>query len=72
MSEDREEKSQTLNLSTWRGPHHFQSWKVEVQTESMKGFIKYIPKSGQHAFAKIQMEVDPAAALFTFHKVCTL
>eukprot|EP00961_Rhodomonas_salina_P002424 33645-Rhodomonas_salina.1 len=59
MSEREEDKQLVLNLSAWRGSTHFQTWKVELQTECMLLQIEYIPKSAQHAFAKIQMEVDP-------------
>eukprot|EP00961_Rhodomonas_salina_P071721 963259-Rhodomonas_salina.1 len=48
------------NLSSWKGAQHFSTWKVELQTECMRLKIEYIVKSAQHAFSRIQMEVDPA------------
>eukprot|EP00961_Rhodomonas_salina_P222968 3015036-Rhodomonas_salina.1 len=57
---DHHDKDPTPNLSAWKGATHFQTWKVELQKESMRLQVEYIPKSAQHAFAFIQMEVDPA------------
>eukprot|EP00961_Rhodomonas_salina_P254943 3445629-Rhodomonas_salina.1 len=60
MSDVGEDDKLTPNLSAWKGAHHFQAWKVELQTECMRLKIEYIVKSAQHAFSRIQMEVDPA------------